>query len=198
MAAHAQDYCGAADLIASDTLPQLLGNTPLKLVKKMIHLSQEAAADPNKRALNYYLLGNSWYHCSYWGKMPWLFVSSRSNGESDALGFTPNLGVFSQQRSNSRTYSQVYYRCSRAVDYFRQSLANHPPPELAANAFYMLAECDRRSRWLDARIADREGGVQEGDVASPLFKEWAKRYGHTEAFRTCIGNCPGLKAYLGK
>lgn len=191
------DFCGAAGLIAADTLPPLAGNNKARLAKKMLDLETEAVKNPATRALNYYLLGNAWFHCSYWGRASGAFAAGKSiddTGRPDPYRRSP---AYLSNQPDPKRYGGVYYRCHRAARYFRLALDHRPDPELAARAFYMLAECDRRDRWMSARRMGENSPVQEGDVASPYFKVWAKQYGNTAAFRQCVDSCPGLKEYLG-
>lgn len=191
------DFCGSADLIAADTLPYSPGNTKARLVKKMLDLATEAARNPAKRTLNYYLLGNAWYHCSYWGHASGMFAAGKSNDDTDRPDQYRRGPTYLSNQPDPKRFGAVYYRCRRAARFFQRALDQHPDPELAARAFYMLAECDRRDRWMTARRQGESSRVQEGDVASPYFRIWAKRYGKTAAYEECIERCPGLRTYLG-
>ena len=103
--------------------------------------------------------------------------------------------AYLNSRLDPKRYGAVFYRCARAAYYFQKALANNPDPELAARAYYMLAECDRRSRWMDLRRQPGyEGG--EGGVTSPMFKTWAKRYKNTQAYQEALEECPALRDYL--
>ncbi len=186
-----RDICGMPHLIASDTLPFLSGNTTQRIVEKMWRLETEARKNPAKRAENYYLLGNAWFHCSRWGYAGSLFGRYISYGDSDSPEPEQRSPLYFPMHPDPKRYGAVYYRCTRAAEYFKKALAASPDPELAARAFYMLAECDRRDRWT-SRQGDSEGGV-----ASPLFKRWAKLYSATETYRYQISTCPGLREYLG-
>lgn len=189
-----EDLCGAVNLIAADSLPPLPGNNKYMIVQKMLNLQEEAARNPAKRAENYYLLGNAWFECSYWGRADMMLAGSGSSSETDAPDPHRRGPTYLSGRPALAKYGKIYYRCTRAAEFFRKSLANHPDPELAARAFYMLAECDRRDRWMTMR----RGGGNEGGVASPMFRTWAKRYGKTAAYKECLDACPDLRTYLGK
>ncbi len=191
------DFCGSANLIAADTLPPLAGNNKARLIKQMLDLETEAAKNPDKRALNYYLLGNAWFHCSYWGRASGAFAPGKSIDDTDRPDPYRRGPAYLSNQPDPKRYGGVYYRCQRAARYFRLALDHRPDPELAARAFYMLAECDRRDRWMSARRMGENSPVKEGDVASPYFKAWAKQYGNTAAYRRCVDSCPGLKEYLG-
>jgi hypothetical protein len=187
------DICGSSQFIAADSLPPMPENTKYNIVKKMLDLETEAARNPAKRAENYYLLGNAWFHCSYWGRANGMFTRYSSIYETDAND-PYRRGPTYLSNQPKKKYHAVYYRCARAAAYFRKSLAARPDPELGARAFYMLAECDRRDRWMSMR----RGNKDEGSVASPLFRMWEKRYANTEAYRKCLAECPDLRTYLGK
>ena len=187
------DICGSTGFIAADSLPPLTNNNKYRIVRKMLDLQEEALRNPAKRAENYYLLGNAWFHCSYWGVADDMLTLHSSHSETDAPDPYRRGPTYLVSRPDWKRYGHMYYRCSRAAAYFRKSLAARPNPELAVRAYYMLAECDRRDRWMSMRRRDES----EGGVASPMFKTWAKRYGKTEAFRECLEGCPDLKTYLG-
>jgi len=192
-----EDYCGSVDLIAADTVAPLPDNTKARFVKKMLNLETEAARNPAKRALNYYLLGNAWFHCSYWGRASDMFAAGKSTDDTDLPDPYRRGPTYLSSQPDPARYGAVYYRCRRAARFFQRALDQRPDPELAARAFYMLAECDRRDRWMTARRLGESSRVQEGDVASPLFRTWAKRYGKTSVYRERVERCPGLRAYLG-
>lgn len=192
-----EDYCGSVDLIAADTVAPLPNNTKARFVKKMLDLETEAARNPSKRALNYYLLGNAWFQCSYWGRASGMFAAGKSTDDTDRPDPYRRGPTYLSNQPDPARYGAVYYRCRRAARFYQRALDQRPDPELAARVFYMLAECDRRDRWMTARRLGESSGVQEGDVASPFFRTWAKRYGKTAVYRERVERCPGLRAYLG-
>lgn len=192
------DITGSRNFIAADSLSAAgQGMNKYQIVDKMFRLEQEAAQNPAKRAENYYLLGNAWYHCSYWGKAGSMLTYYRSINDTDEPLRRRRSPAYLNSRPDPARYGAMFYRCARAARYFQKSLAYKPDSELAARTFYMLAECDRRSRWVDMRRKS-EYGDGEGGVASPLFKTWAKRYKNTQAYKQCLEECPGLEEYLGK
>lgn len=191
------DITGSPDFIASDSLGKVgpKGMNKFQIVDKMYRLKQEAAQNPAKRAENYYLLGNAWYHCSYWGRAGSMVSYQRSVSDTDEPLRRRRSPAYLNSRLDPKRYGAVFYRCARAAYYFQKALANNPDPELAARAYYMLAECDRRSRWMDLRRQPGyEGG--EGGVTSPMFKTWAKRYKNTQAYQEALEECPDLRDYL--
>ena len=192
------DITGSPDFIASDSLRQVAGGmNNYQIADKMYRLEQEAAENPAKRAENYYLLGNAWYHCSYWGRAGSLLTYYRSINDTDEPLQRRRSPAYLNSRPDPARYGAMYYRCARAARFFQKSLACKPNPELAARAFYMLAECDRHSRWMDMR-RQSEYGEGEGGVASPMFKTWARRYKNTQAYKQCLAECPDLRTYLGE
>ena len=190
------DICGSTQFIAADSLPPLPDNNKYRIAKKMLDLQQEAIRNPAKRAENYYLLGNAWFHCSYWGCADGILTLHSSSSETDGPDPFRRGPTYLTSRPNLARYGHMYYRCTRAAAYFRKSLAARPNRELAARAFYMLAECDRRDRWMRIRRGQNTS-QEEGGVTSPMFKTWAKRYGKTAAYAECLDACPDLKVYLG-
>lgn len=188
------DICGSIRFIAADTLLPLPGNNKYTIVRKMLDLQEEAIRNPAKRAENYYLLGNAWFQCSYWGIADGMLALHGSSSETDVPYGKRRGPAYLSSRPDLARYGNMYYRCTRAAAYFRKSLAARPDRELAARAYYMLAECDRRDRWMTMRRRDGN----EGGVASPMFKTWAKRYGKTTAYKECLDACPDLRTYLGK
>lgn len=191
-----EDIFGSTELIASDTLPPGHINR-LEIAEKMVQLEQEAINNRAKSAENYYLLGNAWYHCSYWGKACNVLARYRSTNDKDMPPIQPLSPTFLSWRPNVALYGQVYFHCSRAAEYYRKALEASTSPELATRAYYMLAECDRRSRWMKFRRSEKNSN-REGEVASPMFRTWSRRYKHTEAYKEILSYCPGLQAYLGK
>ncbi len=71
--------------IAADSLAYapVSGFNKFQIVDKMYRLEQEAAKNPKKRAENYYLLGNAWFHCSYWGKAGSMLTYDRDIDDTD-------------------------------------------------------------------------------------------------------------------
>ena len=193
----AYDICGSTRLIAADTLPPMPGNTKYLIARKMLALQEEAIRNPAKRAENYYLLGNAWFHCSYWGWADGMLTRHGSSSETDAPDQFRRGPTYLTSRPDLARYGAIYYHCTRAASYFRKSLDARPDRELAARAYYMLAECDRRDRWMRIRRSP-DMSLTEGGVTSPMFRTWAKRYGETAAYKECLDACPDLRTYLGK
>jgi hypothetical protein len=191
------DYCGATNLITTDSVPIDSSNNRRKMVQKMLFLQVEAAKNPNKRAENYFLLANAWFHCSYWGKISTVFARAWNPDETDRKDKKKRGPAFINTQPFRTKDKQVYYRCTRAIAYYKMALANHPDPELASNIYFMLAQCDNYDRWMKARRVGERSKVKEGDVASPLFRSWAKKYKNTYTFNNYILTCPPLRAFLG-
>lgn len=191
------DIFGATNFIAADTLARLPYNNKYLIAKKMLDLQREAIRNPAKRAENYYLLGNAWYHCSYWGVASEMITRHSSGSDTDRPDPHRRSPSYLTSKPDIRRYGPMYYRCARAAQYFRKSLAARPGRDLAARAYYMLAECDGRSREMTRRH-DPESRYEIDRITSPMFKIWEKRYGKTLAYRECLEACPDLRTYLGK
>lgn len=179
-----------------DSLPRRGGK--LAVVRQMLALETESRTASGERLAEiYYQLGNGWFNCSYWGQSWYMFSYSRSHSDDDGPE-TRTAGDF-PATPDVRKYGSTYYRFDRALVWYQKAMAAKPSKELAARIEYMVADCDRYVRVL------RRGNYYDGwydeeqeQAQSPLFRKWARRYGHTAVFAERMEHCPELRMYLGR
>ncbi len=105
--------------------------TRRSIVERMVALKKEAALNPNKRALNNYLLGNAYFsmswHGKYWGlsRIAW---SVHGEGWSDEPVRTPG--------------DDDYYGCARAKEHYLAAMEAAKDPVLKAMACMMAEQCE--------------------------------------------------------
>jgi hypothetical protein len=169
----------------------------IDIVRRMLEL--EAAcqtATGNQLAEYCYQLGNGWFHCSYWGRSWYMFSYNRSYDDDDSPEIR-EAGNF-PGTPDVRKYGGVYFRFDRALYWYRRALAARPDKELAAKIEYMMADCDRYVRIMRKGSSDYYEYAGKPLDSSPLFRQWARRYGNTATFSERMAHCPELKTYLGR
>lgn len=181
-----------------DTTPSARG-AKTEVVRRMLALEAESKKATGARLSEiYYQLGNAWFNCSYWGRSWYMFSYARNHNDDDGPEIR-DAGNF-PATPDVRRYGGTYFRFDRALAWYRQALASNPPKELAAKIEYMIADCDRYVRIMRGGNESFYGWHEDGEQAlnSPLFRQWAARYGRTATFTERMQHCPELKDYLGQ
>jgi hypothetical protein len=100
---------------------------------------------------------------------------------------------------NAENYFEVYYKMSRAVEYYQKALKNKPDEELAARATYMLGHCDKYAKLVkdgEIELDIYDDPKDKPAYISPIFNTFRDQFGHTTAYRECLSNCPELADYF--
>jgi hypothetical protein len=105
--------------------------TKTSIVERMIALKKDAAANPEKAAIDNYYLGNAYYNMCYNGNC-WIMSNDyKSNNESITENLKPEL-----------TY---YYNYSRPVPYYQAALKASKDDKLTAICVFMLDVCKQNA-----------------------------------------------------
>lgn len=164
-----------------------------EVVRHFIELESESKKATGERlAEMYYQLGNGWYNVTWYGRSWFMFSEFRQYDDDDS----PEIRNATRFRATPdlKRYGKVYFRCERALEWYRRALNAHPSKELAAKIEYMIAQCDKDIAVMEYNHEDHPSDYP----SSPLFKKWAARYGGTATFAERMLHCPELKEYLGR
>jgi len=153
------------------------------IVERMVALKKEADRNPQKRALNHYLLGNAYYNMSWHGKY---WIMSRIdwtrwgyNGGTEALP--------SEQRSES---DDRYFGTTRAEEHYAIALHAARDPVLKAMACRMAAECHNNMAYY---TGETESNVWEDPYRDELTD--AKSQEAYERIEDCSGYADFVRRY---
>ncbi|MBL7952415.1 MAG: hypothetical protein JNM62_11930 [Flavobacteriales bacterium] len=108
--------------------------TRRSILERMVALEKEAARDPNKRALNNYLLGNAYFSMSWYGKywglsrIAWSIHDMSGWYEPDPQYNTPG--------------DDDYFGCVRAKEHYLKAMQAAKDPVLKAMACMMAEQCE--------------------------------------------------------
>jgi hypothetical protein len=174
--------------------------TKTAFVQRLIDLETEAKSNPAKAAENYLLLGTAWLNCTYHGKSWMMFSYGKSINEN------PEQWGYYGYRPRTPEMTEIYYGCSRALDYLNQAeAATQGNTELKAWAGFLKARTewgrfnpaiDDAERWNDLQWDEHGRYLFEKRMS--FYKNWVTNYRGTATWTEVTGICPELGEYFGK
>ncbi len=174
------------------------------IMADIVQLRQQlkTATNAADKARICFMLGNSYFNISYYGKDWMVYSYGQSMSEQSLYPGGEYYGSFSFYPDIAK-HNNAYYLCGWARDMYMQALVyTGKNKELTAQCLLMLTLCDKNAVTSIREQKPYLTGINtNGDkppYLSPFMKKAYKEFAKTTVFERAASECPDVREYVDK